>query len=293
MRIALVSPYSWTFPGGVTRHIDALAREFLAEGHHVKVFSPVDPDDRLTRALHRRSPDPAALPDYVVPLGRTFSLPMNGAKSRLAYNTDSVIRLRTELRTGDFDVIHVHEPIAPVVGWDACTFDAGAPVVGTFHAYSSSWLPNTIARAIGARRVLNRLTARIAVSEAARWTGERYFGGTYDVIPNGVDTSAAPRVHRSPRRTRCASCSSVARRSARACPSCCPRSPDCASTSPCGCRSSARRPTASSRCSHRSRAAWTASRCSAAWTTPSCGGGCTTPTCCARRRSAERALAWC
>ena len=192
MRIALVSPYSWTFPGGVTRHIDALAREFLAEGHHVKVFSPVDPDDRLTRALHRRSPDPAALPDYVVPLGRTFSLPMNGAQSRLAYNTDSVIRLRNGLRAGDFDVIHVHEPIAPVVGWDACTFDAGAPVVGTFHAYSSSWIPNTIARAIGARRVLNRLTARIAVSEAARWTGERYFGGTYDVIPNGVHTSCRP-----------------------------------------------------------------------------------------------------
>ena len=194
MRIALVSPYSWSFPGGVTRHIDALAREFLAEGHHVQVFSPVDPDDRKTRALHRRSPDPAPLPDYVVPLGRTFSLPMNGAQSRLAYNADSVIRLRKGLREGNFDVIHVHEPIAPVVGWDACTFDTGGvPVVGTFHAYSSNWLPHTIARTIGARRVLNRLTARIAVSEAAQWTGERFFGGTYDVIPNGVDTSVAPR----------------------------------------------------------------------------------------------------
>jgi phosphatidylinositol alpha-mannosyltransferase len=83
MRIALVSPYSWTFPGGVTRHIDALAREFLAEGHDVKVLSPVDPDDRKTRALHRRSPDPTPLPDYVIPLGRTFSMPMNGAMSRL------------------------------------------------------------------------------------------------------------------------------------------------------------------------------------------------------------------
>ena len=193
MRIALVSPYSWTFPGGVTRHIDALAREFLAEGHHVRVLSPVDPDDRLTRALHRRAPDPAPIPDYVIPLGRTASLPMNGANSRLAVTPSSAMRLRAELRAGNFDVIHVHEPIAPYVGWDACTFDAGAPVVGTFHAYSSSWLPNTIARTIGARRVFNRLHARIAVSEAARWTGERYFGGTYDVIPNGVDTAAAPR----------------------------------------------------------------------------------------------------
>ena len=65
--------------------------------------------------------------------------------------------------------------------------------MGTFHAYSSGWLPNAIARTIGARRVFNRLHARIAVSEAARWTGERFFGGTYDVVPNGVDLDAAPR----------------------------------------------------------------------------------------------------
>jgi phosphatidylinositol alpha-mannosyltransferase len=109
---------------------------------------------------------------------------MNGAMSRLVVNPKGVLRLRGELRRGGFDVIHVHEPVAPMVGWDACTFDAGAPVVGTFHAYSSGWLSNSIARAIGARRVLNRLHARIAVSEAARWTG--------DVVPNGVDLDAAP-----------------------------------------------------------------------------------------------------
>src|SRR3954469_13967872 len=84
MRIALVSPYSWTFPGGVTRHIDALARQYLADGHHVRVLSPADPDDRVTRLRHRRRPETAALPDYVVPLGRTIALPMNGSMSRLA-----------------------------------------------------------------------------------------------------------------------------------------------------------------------------------------------------------------
>jgi phosphatidylinositol alpha-mannosyltransferase len=192
MRIALVSPYSWSFPGGVTRHIDALAREFIAAGHHVRVFAPVDPDDRLTRRLHRRAPDPAPQPDFVVPLGRTVALPMNGAMSRLSLKPEAVLRLRAELRSGGFDVIHVHEPIAPALGWDACCFDAGAPVVGTFHVYSSGWLPNAAARAVGARRVFNRLHARIAVSEAARWTGERFFGGTYDVVPNGVDLGAAP-----------------------------------------------------------------------------------------------------
>src|SRR4029453_2454179 len=84
MRIALVSPYSWTFPGGVTRHIDALARELLAAGHHVRVLTPVDPDDRDTRVLHRRRPSTDSLPAFVMPLGRTFALPMNGAVSRLS-----------------------------------------------------------------------------------------------------------------------------------------------------------------------------------------------------------------
>ena len=93
MRIALVSPYSWTFPGGVTRHIDALAREFIASGHHVRVLAPVDPDDRLTRRLHRRAPDPEPLPDFVVPLGRTVALPMNGAMSRLSVSPEAVLRL--------------------------------------------------------------------------------------------------------------------------------------------------------------------------------------------------------
>src|SRR5919197_652060 len=142
MRIALVSPYSWTFPGGVTRHIESLARELLEAGHHVRVLTPVDPDDRITRAFHRRRPSSDPLPDFVFPLGRTVALPMNGAVSRLSLKGEGVVRMRRELRTGDYDVIHVH--------------------------------------------------ARIAVSEAARWTGERYFGGTYEVIPNGVDLAAAP-----------------------------------------------------------------------------------------------------
>src|SRR2546425_5049419 len=90
MRIALVSPYSWTFPGGVTRHIDALARELLAVGHEVRVLSPADPDDRLTRALHRRRPASDPLPDYVIPLGRTVPLPMNGAMSRLSVSPEGV-----------------------------------------------------------------------------------------------------------------------------------------------------------------------------------------------------------
>src|SRR2546423_7716462 len=141
MRIAVVSPYSWTFPGGVTRHIDALSRELLAAGHDVRVLTPVDPDDRTTRALHRRRPSSDPLPDYVVPLGRTVALPMNGAVSRLSLSAEAVVRMRSELRHGGYDVIPVHEPIAPVIGWDPC-FATSAPIVGTFHVYSSNWVPN-------------------------------------------------------------------------------------------------------------------------------------------------------
>ena len=147
------------------------------------------------------------------------------------------MRLRQRAAARRLRRVHVHEPIAPMVGWDACCFD-GAPVVGTFHAYSAKWLPNAIARGVGARRVFNRLHARIAVSEAARWTGERYFGGHYEVIPNGVDLDARADAARSRPSTRCGSCSSAARRSARACRCCCRRSPACASTSPCGSTSS-------------------------------------------------------
>jgi phosphatidyl-myo-inositol alpha-mannosyltransferase len=191
MRIALVSPYSWSFPGGVTRHIDALARELLEAGHHVRVLASVDPDDRITHAVHRRRPSSDPLPDFVMPLGRTIALPMNGAVTRLSARPESVVRMRRELRNGGYDVIHVHEPITPMLAWDACVATS-APVVGTFHVYSSSWLPNAIARGLGATRLFNRLHARIAVSEAARWTGERYFGGNYEVIPNGVHLEAAP-----------------------------------------------------------------------------------------------------
>jgi phosphatidylinositol alpha-mannosyltransferase len=192
MRVALVSPYSWTLPGGVTRHIDELASELISQGHEVRVLSPVDPDDRLSRVLHRRRPERVALPDYLIPLGRTAALRANGSVSNLSFFPETAVRLRRELSAGGFDVVHVHEPIAPVVGWDACCFD-GAPVIGTFHAYSTSWFPNAAASLLGARRMFNKLHGRIAVSDAARWTGERFFGGSYEVIPNGVDLDAAPR----------------------------------------------------------------------------------------------------
>jgi phosphatidyl-myo-inositol alpha-mannosyltransferase len=192
VRIALVSPYSWSYPGGVNKHVEALAEEFLARDHHVRVLAPVDPPGRVSRTLHRAEPQAHELPDYLVPLGRTAGFGANGAVSNLApFPAGGVVAPRREVRQGEFDVIHVHEPVVPLIGWNA-VLGARTPVVGTFHAYSTKPLPNHIASALGARRVFNRLAARIAVSEAAAWTGRRWFGGNYEIVPNGVDVAAAP-----------------------------------------------------------------------------------------------------
>src|ERR1700742_1965758 len=146
----------------------------------------------LSRATHRKSVPTVELPDYLVPLGRTVGFGANGAVSNLSILPYSGYVLpRRAVRAGEFDVLHVHEPLAPLVGWNA-VLAARTPVVGTFHAYSTKPFPNYVASAFGARRMFNRLSARIAVSEAAAWTGQRWFGGEYTIIPNGVDVDAPP-----------------------------------------------------------------------------------------------------
>ena len=200
VRVALVSPYSYTYPGGVGRHVEALAQELTGLGHEVRLLAPYDPDDRLARVLHRgASPQPRPLPDYVIPVGRTFGLPMNGAVTNLSGPLGETIgALRRELRSGDYDLVHVHEPNVPVVSWYA-TEAARVPVVGTFHTYSTSVAVGKVtANFIGARRLYSKLSARIAVSEAARWTAQRFYGGRYRIVPNGVDLSAARPDHLRP-----------------------------------------------------------------------------------------------
>ena len=191
MRIALVSPYSYTYAGGVGRHVEALAAEFARRGHEVALLAPYDPDDRLARLTHGGvRPQARPVPDHLVPLGRTVGIAANGSMSTLALSAECFNRLSGELRLGGYDVVHVHEPHAPGVSW--CATDlARAPLVGTFHCYSTSAVSNNIAVLAGARRFYNRLHVRIAVSEAARWTNERFYGGRYRVIPNGVASDAA------------------------------------------------------------------------------------------------------
>jgi phosphatidyl-myo-inositol alpha-mannosyltransferase len=192
MRVALVSPYSYTYPGGVGRHVEALALELAAQGHEVRLLAPYDPDDRLARVMHRGArPERRELPDFVIPLGRTLGLPMNGAVSNLSLFPEAVATLGRELRGGGYDVVHVHEPNAPAVSWFAAEA-ARQPTVATFHTYSTSWLVGSFtANVAGVRRLYSKLSARIAVSEAAEWTARRFYGGRYSIVPNGVDLAAA------------------------------------------------------------------------------------------------------
>jgi phosphatidyl-myo-inositol alpha-mannosyltransferase len=188
VRVALVSPYSWTYPGGVTRHIGALSAELQSLGHETRIFAPYDPDDALARRLHRGArPQRVQPPDGFVSLGRTFGLPANGAVSNISGWPGAVLALRRELRDGSYDVVHLHEPVVPLVCWEALTHAGELPLVGTFHTYSENPVTNGIAAVpLGGRVRMNHLHVRIAVSEAAAWTARRFYGGRYRIVPNGV-----------------------------------------------------------------------------------------------------------
>ncbi len=192
MRVALLSPYSWTYPGGVTRHIEALSAELTALGHDAHILAPFDPDDALSRRLHRGArPQRLDPPERFVALGRTAGFPANGAVSNLVPVPPGVLAMRRQLRDGGYDVLHIHEPVVPLLGWDAlCSTAPELPLVGTFHTYSENALTNGIANLLGARRRMNHLHVRIAVSEAAAWTARRFYGGRYRIVPNGVHLGA-------------------------------------------------------------------------------------------------------
>src|SRR3954463_2928798 len=100
MRIALVSPYSWTYQGGVNRHVEALAEQFIARGDHVRGMAPWDPPDAISRSQHPPRPELREAPDCLVPLGRTVGFGANGAVSTLSAFPEGPPALRRQLRSG-------------------------------------------------------------------------------------------------------------------------------------------------------------------------------------------------
>ncbi|MEU3961634.1 glycosyltransferase family 4 protein [Streptomyces buecherae] len=171
MRIGIVCPYSWDVPGGVQFHIRDLAEHLIRSGHQVSVLAPADED--------------TPLPPYAVSAGRAVPVPYNGSVARLNFGFLSAARVRRWLHEGDFDVIHIHEPTSPSLGLLAC-WAAQGPIVATFHT------SNPRSRAMIAaypilQAALEKISARIAVSEYARRTLVEHLGGDAVVIPNGVD----------------------------------------------------------------------------------------------------------
>ncbi|MGH3333962.1 MAG: glycosyltransferase family 4 protein [Nocardioidaceae bacterium] len=171
MRIGLVCPYSLDVPGGVQNHVKDLAEALIGLGHHVSVLAPSEDDGD-------------GLPPYVVPAGRAVPVPANGSVARLTFGPVSNARTRRWLREGDFDVLHIHEPAAPSLSL-LSLWAADGPVVATYHR--SSDRSRTMAAGLAILRPsMEKVTARIAVSEYARDTLVHHVGGEPVIIPNGV-----------------------------------------------------------------------------------------------------------
>ena len=170
LRIGLVCPYSWDFPGGVQNHVRDLAEFLISNGHYVEVLAPATESEDL--------------PDYVVSAGRAISIPYNGAVARVLFGVGANSRVRSWINDGDFDLLHLHEPAIPSLSLLACWAGEGA-MVGTFHA-AAKYQKAIFAIGPILEPVIEKLSARIAVSESARLTLTAHLETDAIVIPNGI-----------------------------------------------------------------------------------------------------------
>jgi phosphatidyl-myo-inositol alpha-mannosyltransferase len=173
MKIGIVCPYGWDMPGGVQFHVRDLAIQLMQWGHEVSVLTPAPEDEDL--------------PPWVVSAGRPLPVPYNGSVARLAFGPLVAARIRKWIDDGDFDVLHIHEPPTPSLSIIACWIAEG-PMVGTFHTSTERSRALTAASPI-LEPAMEKLSLRIAVSQAARDTAIEHLGREVIVIPNGVDVS--------------------------------------------------------------------------------------------------------
>jgi phosphatidylinositol alpha-mannosyltransferase len=183
-KIGMVCPYGWDSPGGVQTHIRELTKHLQDEGHQVSVFAPVSDEDRVNE-------------DWLVNAGKPISIPVNGSVARVLFGPIASSRVKQWITQGDFDLLHLHEPAIPSLSLLACSAATG-PMVGTFHVSSPK---QKAIYAIGPilEPIVEKLTARIAVSESARQTLKDHFDTDAVVIPNGIESSqyasAQPTIH--------------------------------------------------------------------------------------------------
>jgi phosphatidylinositol alpha-mannosyltransferase len=171
LRIGMLCPYSLTIPGGVQMQVLGLARELRAMGHEVRVLGPCD----------GAPPEP-----FVTPLGNSLPTAANGSVAPLAPDASAALRTIRALNDEDFDVIHLHEPLAPGVTMTALLLRL-APTIGTFHAAGDSASYRMLNKAV--RWLASRIDIRVAVSKDAEMLAGRYLGGTYELLGNGIELS--------------------------------------------------------------------------------------------------------
>ena len=173
MKIALVSPYDFTWPGGVTAHISQLSHRLTDMGHSVKILAPFSPS-RIDGQEQN-----------FIPLGRSVPIPSGGSIARISLSAWLYRRVRRILHEEKFDVIHLHEPLAPYLPL-AVLQCSNSVNVGTFHAFHGStrmyrWSSPFL------KHWFQRLNGRIAVSPAALSHVQHFFPQDYTIIPNGID----------------------------------------------------------------------------------------------------------
>ena len=183
MKVGIVVPYSWSYWGAVPEHAELQADSLQRVGVETRTIIGNDPPGSFTRVLHPRHGRHGRPPADVIPVGRSVIVPANGALPNIVLSPATVPRIKRVLERERFDVVHLHEPMTPVIctavmAWARC------PVVATFHASGGlGWLH--AGRPVWGF-LMERIDRRIAVSEAARDSASRWFPGEYEVIPNGV-----------------------------------------------------------------------------------------------------------
>lgn len=173
MKIALVSPYDFPYPGGVTSHISHLRDNFVKIGHDVRIIAPSSADKELLRQ------------DNIYVVGKPTPIAASGSIARITLSLRLSGQVKEILQREKFDVVHLHEPLLPVLPITVLRFSE-AINVGTFHAYSGSSLGYLYGKRI-LKRWFRKLHGKIAVSRPAMELVSQYFPGYYNIIPNGID----------------------------------------------------------------------------------------------------------
>jgi phosphatidylinositol alpha-mannosyltransferase len=183
VKVGIVVPYSWSFWGGVVDHADQQSQALRELGVDIRLVLGNDPPGSFTRVLHPSLGRHAEQPPEVIPIGRSVIVPANGTLPNIVLSPRALSRLRHLLARERFDVVHVHEPMTPALGVAALALWDG-PTVGTFHASGPlGWMR------LGTPLwgfLAERIDRRIAVSEEARVSAQRWLPGRYEIVPNGV-----------------------------------------------------------------------------------------------------------